>query len=45
MGIGLAMVNNLVIQAGGTISFATEQGKGTVFYLQLPLHPSWHTTQ
>lgn len=45
MGIGLAMVNNLVIQAGGTITFTTEKGKGTVFYLQLPLHPSWHTTQ
>lgn len=37
MGIGLAMVHNLVTTAGGEIHFETEQGSGTTFYLQLPL--------
>ncbi len=33
-GIGLAIVYNLVKENGGEISFETENGKGTTFYLQ-----------
>ncbi len=36
-GLGLAMCKGIVEQAGGTIWFETEQGKGTVFYVELPL--------
>ncbi len=38
MGIGLAMVYNLVTTAEGSIEFKTTPGKGTTFYLRLPLH-------
>ena len=37
-GIGLAMVYNLVTTAEGSIEFKTTPGKGTTFYLRLPLH-------
>jgi len=36
-GIGLAMTFRVVQLHGGTISFATEPGKGTTFRLQFPL--------
>jgi len=36
-GIGLAMTFRVVQLHGGTISFATETGKGTTFRLQFPL--------
>ncbi len=36
-GLGLAMCKSIVEQAHGRIWFETEQGKGTVFYVELPL--------
>jgi len=35
-GLGLALVKNAVTYAGGTISFDTVMGQGTVFYLTFP---------
>jgi signal transduction histidine kinase len=39
-GLGLAMSKSIVEQAGGTIWFKTEKGKGTTFFVQLPLDNS-----
>ncbi|RYD94180.1 MAG: HAMP domain-containing histidine kinase, partial [Sphingobacteriales bacterium] len=36
-GLGLAMCKSIVEQAGGRIWFETEQGKGTSFFVELPL--------
>jgi signal transduction histidine kinase len=36
-GLGLAMCRNIVIQAKGRIWFETEEGKGTAFFVELPL--------
>jgi signal transduction histidine kinase len=36
-GLGLAMSKSIVEQAGGQIWFETERGKGTTFFVQLPL--------
>lgn len=36
-GLGLAMCKSIVEQANGTIWFETEVGKGTTFFVQLPL--------
>jgi two-component system, NtrC family, nitrogen regulation sensor histidine kinase NtrY len=36
-GLGLAMCKSIVEQAGGRIWFETEQGKGTTFFVELPL--------
>jgi len=35
-GLGLAIVKSIVDQHGGSISFETEPGSGTVFYVSLP---------
>lgn len=37
MGLGLAIVNNIVDQVGGKITFETEIDKGTIFYLSFPI--------
>ena len=37
MGLGLAIVRNIVHNAGGEIYFETELDKGTTFYVELPL--------
>jgi PAS domain S-box-containing protein len=36
-GLGLATVNTVVTEAGGSISLDTEPGKGTTFWIHLPL--------
>ncbi len=36
-GLGLAMCKSIVEQAGGDIWFTTTEGKGTTFFVQLPL--------
>ncbi len=38
MGLGLAMTKTIVENTGGTISFETEQGVGTTFFIQLPIN-------
>jgi len=38
MGLGLAMVKNIVDNARGKISFKSELGKGTTFILEFPLY-------
>jgi signal transduction histidine kinase len=40
-GLGLAMSKSIVEQAGGDIWFETETGKGTTFYVQIPLIQSF----
>ncbi|MBI2351521.1 MAG: HAMP domain-containing histidine kinase, partial [Deltaproteobacteria bacterium] len=37
-GLGLVIVRQIVSAHGGTITYASERGKGTVFSLSLPLH-------
>ncbi len=37
MGLGLAISKNIIENAGGKIWFETEEGKGTTFFIQLPL--------
>jgi len=41
-GLGLVIVRQIVSAHGGTITYASERGKGTVFCLSLPLrtHPT-----
>ena len=36
-GLGLAMCKSIVEQSGGKIWFQTEQGKGSTFFVQLPM--------
>jgi len=38
-GLGLAITKNLVEMLGGTIDLDTEVGKGTTFYITLPIQP------
>ena len=37
-GLGLAMCKGIVEQAKGNIWFETEQGRGTTFYVELPMN-------
>jgi signal transduction histidine kinase len=37
MGLGLSIVRKYVENAGGSIWFESESGKGTVFYVELPV--------
>jgi PAS domain S-box-containing protein len=39
-GLGLVIVRQIISAHGGTISYSSERGKGTVFRLTLPLRPS-----
>jgi len=38
MGLGLAMVKNIIQNANGRIWFETEVGKGTTFFIEFPLY-------
>lgn len=37
MGLGLSIVRSIIIEAGGEISFESEEGKGATFIIQLPV--------
>jgi len=39
-GLGLPTVKNIITQAGGDLKLESEQGKGTVFTITLPLAPA-----
>ena len=36
-GLGLGMVKNIVENYGGTITFTSKEGKGTVFTIRFPI--------
>ena len=41
MGLGLAMVKNIMENYGGTISFTSEEGEGTIFKVAIPIQSSF----
>jgi len=40
MGLGLALVRSIVVEAGGNISFESSSGAGTEFLIRLPVYQS-----
>ena len=40
MGLGLAMVKNIVETYNGSITFTSQLGKGTIFTVTFPKNPS-----
>lgn len=38
MGLGLAIVKNILLSAGGDIWFDSEMGKGTTFFVKIPIY-------
>ena len=38
-GLGLVIVRQIISAHGGTVTYASERGKGTAFLLSLPLYP------
>lgn len=37
-GLGLSVVKSFIEEAGGTVSFESEEGKGTTFFIELPVY-------
>jgi len=37
-GLGLSVVKSFIEEAGGTVSFESEEGKGTTFFVSLPIY-------
>ncbi len=40
-GLGLSITKALVDRMGGTIDYVSEVGKGTTFYITLPIYNDW----
>jgi nitrogen fixation/metabolism regulation signal transduction histidine kinase len=38
MGLGLALVRSIIVEAGGSISFESSSEKGTTFFIRLPIY-------
>ena len=38
MGLGLAIVKNIIESSGGTITYKTQEDRGTTFIITLPLY-------
>ena len=36
MGLGLAIIKNIIERGGGTIRFETKLGEGTSFFIEIP---------
>ena len=38
MGLGLALVRNIIVEAGGNVTFESSPDTGTVFIIMLPVY-------